>query len=113
MHENVKTNDSLKFDDKEKVNTLQAQFSRVFTREPRTKHVPNTYQHTQNRTNSSILNLQITEDMVKTKLQALNPNKSVGPDNIHPQLLADLADHRGAVLQKITFYCLVLLSIYK
>ena len=86
--EKVQDSGSLKFDDKEKANILQAQFSSVFTREP-PGHVPTM----PNRTNSSILNLQITEDMVKTKLQALNPNKSVGPDNIHPQLLAELTDH--------------------
>ena len=88
MLEKVQDSGSLKFDDKEKANILQAQFSSVCSREP-PGHVPTM----PNRTNSSILNLQITEDMVKTKLRALNPNKSVGPDNIHPQLLAELTDH--------------------
>ena len=37
-------------------------------------------------------NINITAEMVKKKLKDLNINKSTGPDDIHPQLLSELAD---------------------
>ena len=36
--------------------------------------------------------LDITPEMVRKKLQKLNPNKSTGHDNWHPYFLKELAD---------------------
>ena len=36
--------------------------------------------------------LQITEAMVKKKLGGLNPNKSAGPDGLHPRVLSELSE---------------------
>ena len=85
--ENLEDKDSLVFDDTKKANILQKQFSSVYTKEP--------YGETpsmENRTQAKVQNLQITTDMVRKKLKALDFNKSCGPDDIHPQLLSELAD---------------------
>ena len=87
LFENEKDNISLKFDDKDKANILQKQFSSVFTREAVGK-VPSI----PDRTDSFTLDMYITEGMVMKKLKKLNANKSCGPDNIHAGLLIELAD---------------------
>ena len=78
--------DSLTFDDQEKANVLQDQFSSVFTQESCTD-IP----VLPPRTFSTISNILITEEMVLLLLKALNVNKSVGPDGMHPKLLKELA----------------------
>ena len=79
--------DSIKFSDEDKANILQKQFSSVFTKES-----DGTVPLLARRTEASILNLQITEEMVKKELLSLSPHKSVGPDQIHPRILTELAD---------------------
>ena len=46
-----------------------------------------------NKTSSNICDIQVTEEMVRKELLNLNVNKSLGPDNIHPRILKELAEH--------------------
>ena len=78
---------STKFDDKEKADILQKQFSSVFTCEPK-GDVPQLAQ----RTEAHIKDLKVTAERVKIELVKLNANKSCGPDEIHPRMLKELSD---------------------
>ena len=84
---------STKFDDKEKADILQKQFSSVFTREP-DGEIPRLL----NRTKVSIKDLKVTVEMVKKELNNLNANKSCGPDEVHPRMLKELSDFIAAPL---------------
>ena len=83
----VKDKDSLRYNDEEKANILQKQFSCVFTKEPEDA-IPTI----STRTHSVISHLYVTEEMVRTQLFNLNVNKSCGPDKVHPRMLLELAD---------------------
>ena len=73
---------SLKFDDRDKANILQEQFSSVFTKED-IRNPPTL----EKRTDMRIECLDITEEMVKNEILALNISKSYGPDEISPIML--------------------------
>ena len=85
---NSNDKNSLKFNDQDKANILQNQFSSVFTHEPEGE-IP----RIASRTDSRISNLYVTEEMVLNQLTKLNVNKSCGPDEIHPRMLIELADY--------------------
>ena len=91
--ENNKDLEATKFDDKEKANILQEQFSSVFTREPE-----NDIPAVEKRTSLIIKDLIVTEEMVKRETMQLNTNKSCGPGEINPQLLIEVADIISAPL---------------
>ena len=78
---------SLVFDDKEKANLLQKQFSSVFTKEP-LHNIPSV----RTRSQIKITTADITVESVELKLKSLNTNKSFGPDEIHPKLIFELAE---------------------
>ena len=84
---NPKDKDSIKFDDAEKANIPLQQFSSVFINESN-GNIP----RIENRTNSTILDLHVTNLMVLKQLMNLNVNKSCGPDEIHPRLLIELSE---------------------
>ena len=79
---------STKFDDKEKANILQKQFSSVFTREPEDE-IPKL----DRRSDASVSNLLVMKAMVQWEILKLNINKSCGPDDVHPRLLIELVDN--------------------
>ena len=83
----VKDPDSLKFDDVDKANILQDQFSSVFTVEDDSR-IPSM----PTRTNQKVNNLIITESMILEEILALNLNKSCGPDDVSPFMLIHLSD---------------------
>ena len=85
--ENTKDPDSTKFEDKDKANILQKQFSSVFTREP-----DNNIPKFKKITDVEITDLFVTKEMVKIEILKLNVDKSCGPDEIHPRLLIEIAD---------------------
>ena len=79
--------DSLKFEDSEKANILQTQFSSVFTKEPggNIPRIPR-------RCRKKLLDFNVSEKTVKELIEKLNPDKSLGPDNIHARMLIELKD---------------------
>ena len=86
--EDVEDKNSLKFNDQDKANILQKQFSSVFTREPDGDIPP-----FEARTDSVLSDMQINEKMVKERLDKINISKSCRPDDVHPRILFELRDH--------------------
>ena len=82
-----KSKSSLQFDDHEKANILQRQFLSVFTKEPEGE-IP----RISKRCDKTILDIIVTEDMIRKLIEALNENKSIGPDGIHPKMVRELID---------------------
>ena len=74
----------MKFTDAEKTDILLHQFSSVFK-----GIIP----RIDNRTNSTILNLHVTDVIVLKEVKNLNVNKSCRPNEIHPRLLIETAEH--------------------
>ena len=84
-----------KFNDLEKANILQKQFSCVFTHE-----LEGEIPLLGNRTESSIFHFNVTEEKVHHELLNLNIHKSCGTDEIHPRLLKELA---ATISKRIAF----------
>ena len=90
---NVKTKSNV-----EKVEVLGKFFSSVFVKEPdwtwllREEERPKI---------KNLLKIQITQEDLQKKLQALNPNKSPGPDGIHPKIFKETASVISEPLQMI------------
>ena len=72
----------------EKADTLNEYFSSVFTHE-NLNNIPSPPTYAVDEVLSTI---QITPEIVRKKLQSLNPNKSPGHDAVHPYCLKELAD---------------------
>lgn len=83
---NPKDKESMEFNDTEKANILQRQFTSVFTREPE-GDLPNFDQ----RTNFIISDLLVQREVTCERLKELNTSKKHGPDEMHPRLLSELA----------------------
>ena len=79
--ENVKDQDSLKFDDKDKANILQKQFSSVFTKE-QVGELPSITNKTDNR----IQDCAVSVEMVRKEILSLNINIVV-PTKLKPFML--------------------------
>ena len=75
--------------DVEKADIFLSYFSSVFTEEPSDGGMP----AFENRNyKEALLNLEITDEMIKKKLLKLKTNKSPGPDRIHPRVLHEVAE---------------------
>ena len=86
---------SLKFDDLDKASILQKQFCSVFTEEP-DGDLPNFNPKTEKE-----IQVNITIDMLRREIISINPNKAVGPDEIHPKMLKELVDYVTIPLSNI------------
>ena len=74
--------------DKDKAEALNNYFTSVFTDE--NPELPN--QTTEVEDENCIPELTITEEVVLKKLKSLKPDKSPGPDGLHPKILKELAE---------------------
>ena len=83
--QNPKDQLSIRFTDEDKAEILQNQFCSVFTKEP-SGELPEFPSRTDAR-----VTFDLTVDMVRKELKNINPNKSLGPDDIHPLMLKKLA----------------------
>jgi len=86
---------SLRFTDEDKADILQDQFCSVFTNEP-----AGSLPEFPSRTDTDVA-FDLTIDMIKKELKDLNPNKSLGPDEIHPVMLKKLAFYIAGPLHTI------------
>ncbi len=89
--------DSTACSDREKADVLNKFFSSVFIQEDTTS-IPEPDIIFQGQ---KLLDVDITEDMVKKKLNSLNPNKSPGVDKHHPRVLRELKDQLVTPLTKL------------
>ena len=87
--------------DKESVEVLSTFFKSAFTVED-TSNIPDFPV----RVDSQLNDFYITESDVLDALVALNPNKTPGPDNLHPQLLKNCADSLARPLFCCCLRCL-------
>ena len=74
--------------DKDKANEMNGFFSSVFT-----KDEDNYFPDFSRRSDSSISDIVVTENKVKSLLKQLNVSKSTGPDNFHPRFLKETVDN--------------------
>ncbi|KAI8505108.1 hypothetical protein Bbelb_172170 [Branchiostoma belcheri] len=90
-HTFVATNDD------EKAEVLNKFFVSTFTKE-NTQSIP---EPTQRMYEEDLNNINISVEDVCRRLKNLNPNKSPGPDNIHPRVLKEMAEVLATPLQII------------
>ena len=74
--------------DEDKANELNSFFSSVFTKDENDE-----FPDFSTKTDSSISDIAVTENKVKSLLKELNISKSTGPDNFHPRFLKETADN--------------------
>ena len=79
-----------------KANVLNAQFQSVFTRE-----TPLTEEHKAEQEYPAIADVRFTVNGVRKLLENLDPTKAVGPDEIPPRVLKELASDIAPVLTEI------------
>ena len=79
---------------------LNDYFLSVFTKEA-IENVPIPQQMFHGTENDKLLDVIIKKDMVQTKLEEINSNKSEGPDEIHPRLLKELSSVIAEPLAKL------------
>ena len=93
----LKTDGTYATSNKDKAEVLSSQFSSVFTKEDlinMPKVEPGEWSE-----GCFLADIVITEEAVKNKLKALNPNKARGPDSFYPRVLKELAEE---IAQPIT-----------
>ena len=92
-------------DDLVGANMLNDYFSSVFTRE-NIETVPDVEDLFQDEWEDRLIDIEITEELVKKKLDAIKLDKSAGVDNIHPRMLFELRNIIAKPLAKLFAECL-------
>ena len=87
--------DNFTKNDVEKAETFSKQFSSVFTTEPDSEEMPYFEEKIYD---EALSNIEITNTMVKEKLEKIKVNKSPGPDNIHPRALSEIRDNISEII---------------
>ena len=83
----LQVDDVTSISDEEKASTLNKYFSSVYTKEDTTR-IPTCENHA---VRTPCPRIQLSRDDVYRELQALNPTKSAGPDNLYPIVLKETA----------------------
>ena len=96
----LKVNDTVKDTPREKAEILNAQFSSVFTKD-NTSDFPDLTPWQRNLEYPDITDIEIREDSAHKLLCKLNPHKAMGPDQLHPKVLKQLATTVAPILQII------------
>ena len=78
-------------DDLRGANLLNSYFSSVFTRE-NLANVPDASKLVDDKSDNNLIDIEITEELVKKKLDLIKVDKSTGVDEIHPRMLFELRD---------------------
>jgi hypothetical protein len=86
--------------DAEKAEVLSQQFASVFTTEPDSQTSPIPAVPTRD-FDEPLMDCRITEEDVLKELRNLDPNKSMGPDGLHPRVLKEVAPALSKPLQLI------------
>ena len=81
----LQVDDVTSISDEEKASTLNKYFSSVYTKEDTTR-IPTCENHA---VRTPCPRIQLSRDDVYRELQALNPTKSAGPDNLYPIVLKE------------------------
>jgi len=96
----LKDNNNLIIDENKKAaNFLNDYFSSVFTTED-LEQIPDPVKIFKGETSDYLLNISVSEEEVLDKLQSINVNKSMGPDDIHGKLLYEI---RYAITKPLTY----------
>ena len=86
--------------DQESAAILNEQFSSVFTRE-NTDSIPEPAPMFTGDDDKKLLTVEISEDTVRKKLEALKANKAPGPDAIHPRILKEFSRELAPGLSRL------------
>ena len=89
---------SLTVTDKEKADTLGNFFSSVFVKESSCTWLMNDQEKPEI---TEKMDLKISEEVIVKKLKSLNPNKSPGPDSLHPRVLKEVCQSLSTPLYHI------------
>ena len=93
----LNTNGELVHDEKEMANISNQYFHASFNIPIENEELP----EMENLCEENISDIQLTQEMVKEKLENLNKYKSCGPDNIHPHVLKETAASTSLPLSMI------------
>ena len=93
----LQVDDVTSISDEEKASTLNKYFSSVYTKED-TKRIPTCENHA---VRTPCPRIQLSRNDVYRELQALNPTKSAGPDNLYPIVLKETASTIAGPLLRI------------
>lgn len=87
-------------DDKKRADIFNEYFATVFTTEDKS-NIPEPEQVFLGSVTDELVDIKITPEMVRSKLDELNVNKSSGPDGLHPKLLYEIKNEVAKPLAEL------------